>query len=260
MISDFAENVYDACWTDAWYIGRVETVILMAPVVVWGAGASEGAVRTAIAAGRVFLFLGDRKERENFWSQFNVTKGCVVLVGVTMLPLLIKAVPYARYILRIPFYYATEQAYEVIYKQVGRYSQLTRALKRVEERIVFSDAEKLAKELVGSGKDPKRLQELFQETKKQIVSGVTVTAEDLSDAERQIRGSLIGRNMCYTAAYTAVDFSARQIAKATYNSYLLVMKIVESDMVRSTVKFTYNSLKNEVISTAVRVEIPSEVS
>src|SRR5688500_14706342 len=97
-------------WVEVGYVSKFETIVCAVPVVIWGAGAMEGTVRVTIDAVQIpFAALAGYKTQDfvdKTKSDLYTTAGCVMLTGVSMLPLICKTIPYARVITRL-CYYAT---------------------------------------------------------------------------------------------------------------------------------------------------------
>ena len=228
-------------WQQAGYIGCFETVIFGIPFVIWGAGAAEGIVRTTIECSKVIFKKALRQPAEEnvekLKKEYLITKGCLVLTGMSCIPLIIKTVPYVRPIFTLPAYYITGKTFYEISEQTSNYNRFKYAVEQAERHIITEEATGLADRVCELNND-EELDALTATLLQQLQKGVTVTQDDLDNNARQLQWTLIYRNWSYTAAYFTIEKTYTTTVNAANAAVQLAKHIFKSGLVKRALKFT----------------------
>ncbi|MBA2726780.1 MAG: hypothetical protein H0U49_01220, partial [Parachlamydiaceae bacterium] len=242
-------------WQQAGYISSLETIVLGIPIAIWGMGTVEEILRTTLECSKVVLNTVFRQPTMSNITQLNkefqITKGCLVLTGMSCLPLFFKTIPYAGIILRIPAYYIASQTYSKISEQTLNYTDFRSAVERAERHIIAGEADFLAERICELESDEK-IDAITDTLLNQLRNGVKVTQEDLDNSARQLQGTLIYRNWSYTAAYFFAEKTYSTSVKvvdtsveALKTAFRLAKFIFNLGLVKNVVKFAVTEVVKE---------------
>jgi len=256
-MSSLIVHITNDLWAEVNPISKIETIVLAAPVVIWGAGTVESTAKAMFYAVKIpFAALArypTDEHIENLKSELLTAKGCVLLTGIGLIPLICKTIPYARIILRLPCYYPTYKSYEKISAETSNYRSFTHALERAQVGAVASQTSKLA-ERISENLNQQEYEELFQAVDEQYAKGVPITQGDLDARTRELHGSLIYRNWSYTVTYFTVKKTTQVVTNTVSFAWRNLVRIISSGYVTGAIKFAATEVSKEVLYTT---DIPS---
>ncbi len=241
------------------YTGAVVVGIsYVPPIIFFGTGTVEQAIQTAFnglawSAQRV---IQGQPEGDARWEQVKnsaqVTKGCFILTGVSLVPILGSFRGWEYFFKEVDKYNSKWWAYHTAQQRHER-NQGADLIAVAKERVLTE--EELEAELSGA------IGELQHD------GGVRFELRDLTAHEQALSDTLIGRNYSFTAGYygtyytyKGVEWGVQSGWKATCWTVGKLRELLSAGYVKRAVKFTVMAVAKDVWSTLASVNGTPEVS
>lgn len=246
--SDISTTIQANLWSDVNLFSKLETLCLAAPLFIWGAGATEGAIKTSFKAIKIAIHAlqgtSTEEELSQLKNQWSITRGCGTLAAISLIPLSLKLIPYPLFFMvRGPIeIFALEKTGKPISVQVTNYKQIRKALSKAKKRLEEQEEARRIQEIAKIS-DPEALQQNFKISKNETPE---VTIEDLDECERKLNGTLINHNWSYTIAFRSVELVAKTAKRVLFSGRLL-----------NGFKFILNAVGEEIDSSVERQPLRS---
>jgi len=199
-------------WNHVGYMSKVETICFAAPLLIWGAGASEGAIRSnykvLIVALKTLNGSATDSDRTQLHNQWSITKGCSALTAVSLIPFCLKLLPFNYFfVIRIPIsLFIISKTGEAIVKQIDNYQKFKAALEKARKRLEKQHFDEQFQRIIESP-DMETFQRSIHATHI-LPHEMKISPEDFNECEKNLQGTLINQNWSYTIAYRTVELAS----------------------------------------------------
>lgn len=207
-------------------------VIYSTPIVLWGLGAAEGAVRTAFnGIASLFARAGNPEQAQIRWNQCKrdggITLSCTAFTAVSLIPVAGTGLGYAEFRNQCKQYAKIKEAIEKN-KQEGYFINLDLLLNRLDKTSEVTEAtlNQMCRELA----NPSALSQISQ-------------------ANLNLPNSLIHNYYGFSITYIALEATATTIQFTAAKVKQIVIYFSRNNIIKKVAICGFNAIKNEVTQT-----------
>lgn len=212
---------------------QIGLIIYSAPIVIWGLGAAEGAVRTAFnGIASVFARHGNIPEKaQTHWIQCQrdagITRSCAAITAVSLVPVL-----------------GTGFGYWEFNNQCKNYSKIKGALEKIKQGQYLETMDHVLLQL---DKTPEVTEDALNHLYQELAN--PSTQRDVSQANLNLPASLIYNYYGYSIVYFALDKTSASIQFTAGKVKQIIVYLSRNNIIKKVAICAFNAIKNEVNQT-----------
>lgn len=243
MIENFVSPIANWGWAS-----RVAFVTYAAPIAIWGLGAAEGAIRSAlhgVAAAFTKIARQDNlasKQVEHCAKNGLISLSCLSFTAISVIPLL-----------------GTGFGYYYISKQESNYREIKKAYLETYSEALEQQKETNLNEALNEIDESKEIDHQFLDKVSQKLikqpSSVSINSARLDERKSQLDASLIHHYYGYSAAYVFFETTSVVTYKISIRVKRLALNLFNNGLIRKLVNQVVTAIFKEVEQCQESVDI-----